>query len=381
MRARAVPGPRRARLLVPEGGDGPARHAVRARAEGARLRDRHAPSLPGDVRVLARGRAAVRHDDRGLRGPVAESSDHGERSGRAKPDLYLAIAKVAPLVTRARRSRRVDHRHPPRPVADARGRAQARLGRAARALEGEPARRLDRRDVLGRTSASASCRTTRCTTAGTPRSATRIRRSRARAARAAGPAPTRPSAASTLSVRRRRGSRRERLRPLVHRALRGGQDDGREHRRGRARAARARSSSISTATSCARTCRRGSASRRRTATRTSRASAGSHRASRAPAPRSSSPRSPRTRRRAVTRRALVEDARAVHRGLRRDPARGVRAPRPEGPLRRGVRGRDRRLHRRLRSVRGAEQPGDHARHDRGRARASPPLPCSSASRS
>ena len=50
---------------------------------------------------------------------------------------------------RARRPRRLDHRHPPRPVADARERAEARLGRGARAVEGEPARRLERRRLLG----------------------------------------------------------------------------------------------------------------------------------------------------------------------------------------------------------------------------------------
>ena len=65
-----------------------------------------------------------------------------------KPDLYLSIAKIAPLVTRARRARRLGDGHSPRPVADACERAEARLGRAARALEGKPARGLDGRDVL-----------------------------------------------------------------------------------------------------------------------------------------------------------------------------------------------------------------------------------------
>ena len=74
------------------------------------------------------------------------------RDGRlweTKPDLYLAIAKVEPLEPRAARPRLLDHRHPPRPVADARERAEARLGRGARAVEGEPARRLERRRLLG----------------------------------------------------------------------------------------------------------------------------------------------------------------------------------------------------------------------------------------
>ena len=199
--ARAVPGQGRARLLVPEGGDGPARHAVRARAEGARLRDRHALSLPGDLCVLARGRAALRHLDRRLRRPVAGGA-------RGDPRRAALGAQARPLPRGregrtarhgARRPRRVDHRHPPRPVADARGRAEARLGRAARAVEGESARRLDRRDVLGLHPRARAPVQPAARPRVTPRSATRIRRSRAKAARGAGPAPTRRSAASTPS--------------------------------------------------------------------------------------------------------------------------------------------------------------------------------------
>ena len=99
-------------MLLPEGGDDPARHAVRARAEGARLRDRHAPSLPRDVRVLARRRAALRHDDRGLRGPAG-----GGARGRARRAALGAEARPLPLDRqgraarpRARRARRLDHR-------------------------------------------------------------------------------------------------------------------------------------------------------------------------------------------------------------------------------------------------------------------------------
>ncbi len=47
------------------------------------------------------------------------------------------------------RPRRLDHRRPPRSVADALRDAEARLGRTARDLEGEPARRLDGRRRLG----------------------------------------------------------------------------------------------------------------------------------------------------------------------------------------------------------------------------------------
>ena len=92
VRARAVPGPRRARVLVPEGGDRPPRHALRGRAEGARLRDRHAPSLPRDVRALAGDRGALRHDDRDFAGEPVEDGPWEKN-----PDLYLANAKVEPL--------------------------------------------------------------------------------------------------------------------------------------------------------------------------------------------------------------------------------------------------------------------------------------------
>ena len=58
------------------------------RAEGARLRDRHALPLPGDVRALARGRAAVRHEGRGVRGPERRASSPrrtARSSGSASP--------------------------------------------------------------------------------------------------------------------------------------------------------------------------------------------------------------------------------------------------------------------------------------------------------
>ena len=54
---------------------------------------------------------------------------HGEALWERKPDLCCAIRKVEPLEPRARRARRLDHRPAPRPVADARGRAEGRLGR------------------------------------------------------------------------------------------------------------------------------------------------------------------------------------------------------------------------------------------------------------
>ena len=70
------------------------------RAEGARLRDRHPLPLPGDVRALARGRAALRHEGRGVRGAERRGARRDARRElwESKPDLYLAIAKVEPLV-------------------------------------------------------------------------------------------------------------------------------------------------------------------------------------------------------------------------------------------------------------------------------------------
>ena len=140
-----------ARLLLPEGGDGAARHALPRRAESARVRDRHALPLPGDIRALARGRAAVRHEGRAVRRPDRRGA-HGDPrraalGAQARPLSGCRQGRAAR--PRARRPRLLDHRRPPRPVADARERAEARLGRRARAVEGEPARRLERRRLLG----------------------------------------------------------------------------------------------------------------------------------------------------------------------------------------------------------------------------------------
>ena len=269
---------------------------------------------------------------------------------------------------RAARPRRLDHRHPPRPVADARRRAEARLGLPARALEGEPARRLDATTTAGRTSASAACRTTRSTTRATTRSATRIRRCPARAARAAGPGPSGPSAGCTHeSAASSSGSRASRARA-----------------RRRSRTTSSRSSS-------------GAASSSTTSTATSSAPT-----SRGPRLLEGGPRhehrphrlgrvAPRARRRgrdrlgdlavrgdAAARAHARRAARAVRRDPRRDAARGVRAPRPEGPLRGRVRRRDRGVHRRLCAVRGAARARAAPRHVRphahrvGRRRARPP---------
>ena len=121
------------------------------------------------------------------------------------------------------------------------------------------------------------------------------------------------------------------------------------------------SSSTSTETRCARISRRGSGSRRRTATRTWNASAGSPHGSRATEERSSWPRSRPTSRRAVM-RARCRGARSVHRDPRENVARRVRPSRCERALREGVRRRDHGLHGRGRPVRGACLRRDRGGH-------------------
>ena len=123
----------------------------RLEPERARLRARHARALPRDVRRLARGRAPLRHEGRGLRGPIARAAGRGPRRRAlgAQPDLCCAIRKVEPLGRALDGLDALDHRPAARPVADARRRAQGRLGRGPRALEGEPARRLGRPALLG----------------------------------------------------------------------------------------------------------------------------------------------------------------------------------------------------------------------------------------
>ena len=120
------------------------------------------------------------------RAPSELAATHGEELWERKPDLYLAIAQGRAARPCARRPRRLDHRHPPRPVADARERAEARLGRGARAVEGEPARRLERRRLLGVHPRARAALQRAARPRLRTRSATPTRRCRAPAARAAG---------------------------------------------------------------------------------------------------------------------------------------------------------------------------------------------------
>ena len=76
----------------------------------------------------------------------------------------------------------------------------------------------------------------------------------------------------TTKEKHEASEQRTRRGDLVHRAVGLGQDDDRSHGRAEARSTPTCRSRSSTVTSCARTCRRVSVSRRRTATRTSAAS-------------------------------------------------------------------------------------------------------------
>ena len=196
---RGVPRPRLARLLLPEGGVGAARHALRARAGRARLRARHARPLPRDLRRLARGRAALRHEDRGLRGPDAREagrSSTATRSGSASPTSAARSARSSRSAARSAGST------PGSPASAATSRRRARTRRRSAGTRRTSSGRRTRSptgttSAAGTTSASAACPTTRSTTAATPRSAAPTARSRAPAARAAGRARRRPSAACT----------------------------------------------------------------------------------------------------------------------------------------------------------------------------------------
>ena len=136
---------------------------------------------------------------RGVRGPVARAPgrDARRRALGAQPRPLLAIRKVGRSaralggldgwITGVRRDQSPTRADAPKLGWDDR----------ARALEGEPARRLDATTTSGRTSASAGCPSTRSTSAATLRSAARTAPPPAPAARAAGPAAARPSAGCT----------------------------------------------------------------------------------------------------------------------------------------------------------------------------------------
>ena len=165
---------------------------------------------------------------------------------------------------------------------------------------------------------------------------------------------TRPEVARILQEAYPPAGRRGLLR-VVHGPARRRQDDDRRGADRPAARARPPGDARSTATSCARTCRRASASAGRTATRTSCAS-GSWR------PRSCATTGWRScaavspyRRRATRPRGMVGADRFVV-VLRRHAARGLRGARHQGPVREGAPRRGEGRHRHRRSLRGARGP-------------------------
>ena len=335
--------------------------------------DTHAP-LPGDVRALARGRGALRHEDRGVRGPARPVEDG---LWETKPDLYLAIAKVEPLNRALARPRRWitgirRDQSPTRADAPKLGWDEAHELWKANPLadwsdddcwayireRGLPYNPLHDQgyDSIGDTHSTQPGAGARA--AGPARSRLECGLHTVASTRlhvsgfvlwftglsAAGKTTIANIVAPELEqrgCRRRPPRRRRRAHAPVEgpRLLEGGpRHEHRAHRLGRL-AARAR--------------RRGGGRLGDLAVR-------------GDAP-------PRAR----ARRA----ARAVRRGARGHAARGVRAPRPEGALRAGVRGRDRRVHRRLGAVRGAARSRAAARHVGPHADRVAPRSCSRGSRS
>ena len=133
--------------------------------------------------------------------PSAAGAEARRRALGARPRRLLRDPQGRAERARARRQARLDQRHPPRPVEDARRHRHRRVGREVRPGEDQPARRRGRSRRSGSTSSTTPSRTTSCTTTTTPASAARTARSpstpaKTRAA-AAGRASTRPSAAST----------------------------------------------------------------------------------------------------------------------------------------------------------------------------------------
>ena len=100
----------------------------------------------------------------------------------------------------ARGRGRLDHRDPARAVAHAGGRPGGGMGRGARGLEVQSARRVDATATSGATSTSTISPTIPSTIGAMSRSAAPPAPSPATAARAAGPGRTRPSAACTYDT-------------------------------------------------------------------------------------------------------------------------------------------------------------------------------------
>ena len=164
---------------------------MRTRAGRARVHDRHRRALPRDLPGLARARAPLRRARRDLRRRCARTAAPWSAaqccSERKVAALDRALDGLDGWITGLRREQAPTRAGTP----------EARLRRAPRHLEGEPARRLGRQRGVG------LHRPPRRPLQPAARPRLRVDRLRARArfpgpgAKGAGPAATRPSAAST----------------------------------------------------------------------------------------------------------------------------------------------------------------------------------------
>ena len=292
----------------------------------------------------------LRHDGRGLRGPVAGASSRrrtASGSGRRKPDLSCSIAQG-----RAARPRRSATSTAGSPASAATSRRRARTRRSSAGTSSTSSGRRTRSptgatSAAGTTSASASC----------PYNALarpRLRLDRRHALDAAGRRPRGSLGRDGQGrVRHPYGGRRRTSHRRRRRVVSGfvvwftglsaaGKSTIADARRAPSSRRAASSSTGSTATSCATHLSQGprllegGPRHEHRPHRLGRLAARPRRRRRRRlgdlAVRGGAPARPRARR----------GARDVRRGLRRDVARGVRAPRPEGPLREGARRRDRR---------------------------------------
>ena len=279
VRARAVLGPRRARVLVSEGGDRPLRHGLRRRPEGARLRSTRTPfpetyelwkaiEARYDTTIEVSPASRLRTDC-GSGTPTSTSRRRKvEPLNRALLDLDCWITGSAGRLA----------------VADARRRAEARLGTWSSTSCGRQTR-----SPTGRTTGLLDVHPRARGIAiqlGAARSGLRLDRRHSFHAARKGARGTRAGTERTEC-----GLQHERtpqgIRHLVHRPVGRRQDDYLEHRRAGARAPRPPCRAPRRRHRAHAPLQTASASRRRTATSTSRGSAGSRRASRAPAPPSS----------------------------------------------------------------------------------------------
>ena len=190
-------------VLVAEAVVGARAHGRGARPAHGHGRARHAPVLPRVLRHARRARRALpaeahlaRDPDDRRAAPGGGTEPVGARSRPLLPHPQGRAARPG-----AAALRRLDLRHPSRPVAEPCGDAQGAVVRALPGVQDPSARRLGREARLELRRRRTRYPPTRCTTRGTARSAAFRAPARRpptrRSAPAAGPARTSSSAAST----------------------------------------------------------------------------------------------------------------------------------------------------------------------------------------